>query len=210
MRSVGVGLLVGLILAWGGCCDSSAGGHRSVGTLAIDPLVLGGEVDEAAIEALMATEVIVLQSWQIRETAVRRLGITDPFGVTEMDVVEGLGSALEVARLEGSTVFEIWVTSTDPQASADACNAVMDAYLEYRLEQRLLPLRQQEQWLSEQVEKSGQELAAADPTALGDLATRRALYEKLVLEHAEVKLERSMAVNDARIIDRCLMPATAP
>ena len=209
MRSASVGLLVGLILASGGCCDPSAGGYRSVGTLAIDPLVLGGEIDEAAIEVLMATEVIVLQSWQIRETAMRRLGITDPFGATEMDAVEGLGSALEVARMEGSTVFEVMVTSTDPQASADTCNAVMEAYLEYRLEQRLQPLRQQEQWLSEQVEKLGQELAAADPTNLGDLATRRALYEKVVLEHAEVMLERSMAVNDARIIDRCLMPTTA-
>jgi uncharacterized protein involved in exopolysaccharide biosynthesis len=210
MRSAGIGLLTGLVLALSGCCDPSAGGHRSVGTLAIDPLALGGEIDAAAIETLMATEVIVLQSWQVRERALERRGIMEPFGATELDAVEGLGSALEVARMEGSTAFEVSVTSADPQTSAEACNAVMEAYLEYRLEQRLLPLVQQEQWLGEQVETLRQELAAADPTNLEDLATRRALYDKVVGELDEVVLERSLSVNDARIIDRCLIPIATP
>ena len=65
-------VLSSALLAMAGCCDPSTG-YTATGTLALDPLMLEGEVDEAAIEAWMATEVIVLQSWQVRERAVQRL-----------------------------------------------------------------------------------------------------------------------------------------
>jgi len=189
-----------------GCCDPSARAPRATGTLVLETEAIEGAVDGAAIDALVATEIQVIQSEDVRRRVVDEYALLEPFGATEEEAVVGLAGALEVRRVDESTVVEVAVIAEDPQLAQEVCNGVMVAYLEHRMDLRRRPFDEQLDWLMVQLSDLDGELADPALTDAGERAQKQALRDQLVERVNAASLEATLLDNDARVLEYCLMP----
>ncbi len=205
MRHAKGSWLVLLAMAFG-CCDAGNLNTQpsSHGTVVLLPEVVADAANEEAVDALVATEVEVMGSDTIAREALSSLGMTEPFGADEGSALAGLRQAMFVERVGNSLVLRVTVSSADPTAAAEACNAVMRAYLDHRMFQRRGAAQQHSEWLSSQLTELREELERGpDPGARADLEAQYALLNERL---AESELASALTTADAAILDRCAVP----
>lgn len=130
---------------------------------------------EAAADVFLATEAEIMRSRPLLDRARTSRRI-------EIDA-----NSVRATRRPGSMILDVSVRDADPRRAAGACNAILEAYFEQRLELSLAPMMQQE------------EVLAAELDAHPDDA---ALKEKL----QALELRRRERRSDVRILEPCIEP----
>lgn len=172
------------LLAVATACGAPTQDARASGALVIE---LDDEgVSRDAIDARIATEVEVLRSRPLAARVVQRLALDrDP------SAVDGVLSAVRVARRGESLVIEVGIAGDDPAHAAMVCNALLESYLEARMEARLSETMRNAEWLASQLDA-----LAAEP---GTEARRAEIEERL----RDLDRERATARSDARVLEPC-------
>lgn len=142
---------------------------RARGTVILElPL---GSAGQDEIAARMATEIEVLTSRALAERAAEAIGI-------EPAQVDTIHRALRAARRGNSLLIDVGVDLEDPERARNVCNAVIEAFVTYRMSARLQIVHAQIQALSEAPGEHHAEVAALE-------------RERLTMQ------------NDVRVLDRC-------
>lgn len=159
-------------LGVGACACGSGKGEppAASGSLLFDPRP--GE----SPEVFLATEIEVLRSQSLRDR------------IREDVHVDLAADAVVAERRPGALVLQIGVRDSDSQRAALACNALIRAYIDRRMEQAIVPIASEEQALDAEREKHPD-----DP--------------KLVARIQELEMQRVTRHNDVRVLDACRAPA---
>jgi hypothetical protein len=200
---IAVGTLAAACVVAHGCGDDR---HRAHGTMQLDTSVVGEQATADLIDAFVATELEVLTSRKVLERVVKRLELEQSFGGTEHEALNELLRAVEARRVERSLVLEVTVYSADPEAAAKVCNQIMDAYIEQRLEARMMHVVQKVDWMAQQRDRLAEELAAvarADGGLDDERHRLKIRFDKLDAELTDAELKRRTVESDARVLDRC-------
>lgn len=135
------------------------------------------DVGTASSDVYLATQSEIMRS----ESLLQR--------VRDRRRVELDARAVSTRRKSGTSIIEVSVHDKDPFRAAELCNAVIEAYIELRLEQNLTPMLAQQEVLAAELAKH------PDDTQLQNRLK-------------ELDLARRMPTTDARVLDRCRVPAT--
>ena len=172
-------LLVAALLLAAACGKKEPPPPRwtAVGTMILDP----APGDETV---RFATEVEVVKSARIAAEAARIVGTPE------------LGAKIDAAQRKNSRVLEVRAAADDPMVAAQACNAVIRAYVDQRRRAPLEVIAQQEAMLAARLD----ELGRTGRTNSDDYArVQDQLRELDVLRMAAMKA-------DVHVLDPCPVP----
>ena len=155
IAAVVVSLILGATLAWSLLARKDYTATAAVLVeLKADPVAVGAPPGGLA-STYMTTQVDVIQSDRVAQRAIKKIGQErmavlhakwERSGDSASDfgawLTERMARNLEVKPTRESGVMNVAFTDTDPQAAADGANAIVDAYIETRLELRVEPARQ--------------------------------------------------------------------
>ena len=155
-------------------------------------MVSGGAPDAGPgldmTDSILATETEVARSDSVLRSAVRSRGLAASFKLTEDQTVEALRNATVVRRREKSLVLDVTVRLPDALLAKDACNAVVKAYIDSRMQKRVETGQARELWLRSQLDARD----AGSPVAA-------LLRDEADKQHAD----SSRPDNDVRVLDPC-------
>lgn len=155
IAAVVVSLILGATLAWSLLARKDYTATAAVLVeLKADPVAVGAPSGGLA-STYMTTQVDVIQSDRVAQRAIKKISQErmaelrakwERSGDSASDfgawLTERMARNLEVKPTRESGVMNVAFTDTDPQAAADGANAIVDAYIETRLELRVEPARQ--------------------------------------------------------------------
>jgi len=196
--------LVALVL--GSCtlgCGDRKGAHAR-GSLKFDAQKLNDQLTTAdAIEAFLETELTVISSRRNLERVVDNLRLHEKYDTTEEQAVSRLQKTVEVRRVKGALVLEVFVFDEDFEAASNACNEILRAYIEERRHERTRPDFEKEEWLSRQIEKLREELRV-DGGPPDWVAEKKQQLDRLVAEATDAGLRARSSESDVVVLDYCV------
>ena len=179
-------LLTGLVVLLLASCGGSAPDASGALVLDLEEEHLGADV----IDARIATAVEVLESRPILERVVHELALDHP---PAPDPIASLARAVHASRRGSSLVVDVEVSLEDPADATHACNALLEAYLESRIEAHLQPITTELEWISSQLE------------TLADVPEAAPQRERLRERAAQLEREQTSSRGraGARVLERC-------
>jgi hypothetical protein len=195
VKATASALLVATGIACLGACrkvERDTPGASGSFVFAPGAMVSGGAPDAGPFvdmtDTILATETEVARSDWVLRSAVRSRGLAASFKLSEDQTVEALRSATVVKRREKSLVLDVTVRLPDASLAKDACNAVVRAYIESRMQKRVETGQARELWLRSQLD--AQDAGSPVAALLRDEADKQ-------------NAESSRHENDVMVLDPC-------
>jgi len=149
-------LVVAVGIACLGACNNEREAPGASGSFVFVPGAMVSTPDGGPgvdmTDTILATETEIARSDGVLRNAVRSRGLAASFKLTEDQTVEALRNAMDVKRREKSLVLDVTVRLPDPSLAKDACNAVVRAYIDSRMERRIETGQAREMWLRSQLD----------------------------------------------------------
>ncbi|MBT3220006.1 MAG: hypothetical protein HN348_13030 [Proteobacteria bacterium] len=177
----------------------------SQGIIVLDPQVLGNATSDSAVDVVVETEVAVMRSETVLREAIIYRSLNEHLGVDEDGAYDILRDGLSTSRVDDSLAIRVVMAHEDPETAAIACNSVLGAYLNQRMDTKLAASLQAIQWLEEQLDRTKTDLDAL-PAGDPERQQMQKIYDKLHERFVEAQLESSLMANDARVLEPCELP----
>jgi uncharacterized protein involved in exopolysaccharide biosynthesis len=212
VRPLFAGALLACAIA--GCGTEPRPGAR--GTLEVDRAALGEARSEAAVDAIVATEVERASSEPItrRVVDVLRLHETASFiagaPVAEEDAVRALRERITASRRRDTLLIDVHVADEDPSFARTLCDQALEAMLLAAAERELAPREAHREYLRHQHDQAREQLERAAE----DSADRPALESNLGRTEAALRRAEEAAMQplrpSLRVLERCSAHALDP
>ena len=201
------GLLASLALG-AGCRKLMEDKPQAKGLVLVTP---SAEQKGMNATALIETEAVLIKSRSVLLRALQRIGeLRAEQPDQQTPKVQALAKNIVAKQVGQSLAMQVRVFDPDPQRATLLCNALIEAWIEYHLEQGHSASAAKIDWLAKQVDGLVARLDSL-PTAgqgkqEGAQQDRIELEEKIALVNnriMQMQLDRSLDNTGARVIERC-------